>query len=145
MINFLYQDTSYRLKNISLTKRWINNICLANGRKPGEVNILFCSDEHILSLNRQYLQHDYYTDIITFDTSSYLNKTSICGDIVISVDTVRENSKIYSATFEEEMHRVIIHGILHLLGFDDLTEEQKTEMRKKENEALIIFNNEFGI
>ena len=103
------------------------------GKKIGEIHYIFCDDEKILEINRQFLQHDYYTDIITFD---YCEGDTLSGDIFISVDTVTANAKEYSVSFDEELKRVMIHGILHLCGQNDKTADEQQEMRIKENNAL---------
>jgi probable rRNA maturation factor len=113
--------------------RWIKQTANGYEKKVGEIAYIFCNNEHILEINRQYLQHDYYTDIITFDDST---DTTISGDIFISLETVKSNAEDFSVDFEEELHRVIIHGILHLCGQDDTTPEMKAEMTRKENMAL---------
>ena len=102
-------------------------------RKIGDINIMFCSDNYILDVNMKYLQHDYFTDIITFD---YCEGKVLSGDLFISVDSVRENSIEFGTDFEEELHRVIVHGVLHLIGYDDHTEADKKLMRQKENYYL---------
>ena len=102
-------------------------------RKIGDINVIFCSDNYILDVNMKYLQHDYFTDIITFD---YCEGKVLSGDLFISVDSVRENSIEFGTDFEEELHRVIVHGVLHLIGYDDHTEEDKKVMRQKENYYL---------
>lgn len=115
------------------TTEWIKEVVSKFEKKTGDISYIFCSDEYILEINRHYLQHDYYTDIITFD---YTNGTIISGDIFISIDTVTTNAEKFRVSFEEELYRVIIHGILHLCGVNDKTDEQQTEMTKQENEAL---------
>lgn len=102
-------------------------------RKIKDINIIFCSDNYILDVNMKYLQHDYFTDVITFD---YCEKNLLSGDLFISVDSVRENSVFYNTEFEDELHRVIVHGLLHLIGYDDHTEEDIKVMREKENYYL---------
>ena len=104
-------------------------------RKIGDVNIIFCSDNYILDINIRYLQHDYFTDIITFD---YCEDKILSGDLFISIDSVQENAKEYGSDFEEELHRVIVHGILHLIGYDDHTPEDQKIMRSKEDYYLGI-------
>jgi len=116
-------------------KRWINAVAARYGQKTGDIAYIFCSDSEILRINNQYLNHDYYTDIITFD---YSENGIIAGDIFISVDTVKSNSEKFKTAFNDELHRVIIHGILHLLGFKDKSNEEEKEMRKKEDECLLI-------
>lgn len=119
------------------TKNWIKLIADDYGKKIGDINYLFCSDEKILEVNNQYLSHDFYTDIITFD---YSEGNKISGDIFISLDTVRSNSQKYNTDFMEELHRVIIHGILHLCGIDDKSEADSQRMREAENSALKQIN-----
>lgn len=104
-------------------------------RRIGDVNIIFCSDNYILDVNLKYLQHDYFTDIITFD---YCENNVLFGDLFISVDSVRENSVFYNTEFEDELNRVMVHGILHLIGYDDHTEEDQKVMREKENYYLSL-------
>ncbi len=112
---------------------WIQRTAARYGRQVGRINYLFCTDERILEVNRQFLQHDYYTDIITFD---YSEGDTVSGDLFISVDTVRSNAAQYGACFEDELHRVIIHGVLHLCGQDDKAPADRAEMTRKENLAL---------
>ena len=112
---------------------WIQRTAARYGRQVGRINYLFCTDERILEVNRQFLQHDYYTDIITFD---YCEGDTVSGDLFISVDTVRSNAAQYGAHFEDELHRVIIHGVLHLCGQDDKAPADRAEMTRKENLAL---------
>lgn len=131
-------DNSFNLKNRLKIKRWIKQVVENAGCKLGDVSYIFCSDEKILEVNKQYLNHDFYTDIITFD---YVEKDRINGDIFISTDRVKENASQFDVDFEEELHRVIIHGILHLLGQEDHTPKEEQQMRKKENEALKLMRN----
>jgi rRNA maturation RNase YbeY len=104
-------------------------------KKVGEVGYLFCDDEHILTVNREYLQHDYYTDIITFD---YCEDDVLNGDLVISLDTVRSNAELFGKPYDEELHRVIIHGILHLCGINDKGPGERELMEAAENKALAL-------
>ena len=120
------------------TANWIKAVAKKHDRQVGEISYLFCDDKKILEINRQYLQHDFYTDIITFD---YSEKKTISGDITISLDTVRSNSQQYQTEYVEELNRVIIHGILHLCGLDDHTEAEKKAMREAENSALLLLKN----
>lgn len=113
--------------------RWIKETAAEYGKKTGDVSYVFCSDDRILEINNQYLNHDYYTDIITFD---YSEGQIISGDIFISIDTVQSNSEKFKISFENELHRILIHGILHLCGQEDNTPELRLEMTKKENLAL---------
>lgn len=102
-------------------------------RTIGDINIIFCSDNYILDVNVKYLQHDYFTDIITFD---YCEGNILSGDLFISIDSVRENALEYCTDFNEELHRVIVHGVLHLIGYDDHSEQEKKVMREKEDYYL---------
>lgn len=114
---------------------WIKKIANTYGKKVGQIAYVFCSDAKILEINRQYLQHDYYTDIITFDSSE---GEYIAGDIFISLDTVKSNSLQFSTDYHTELHRIIIHGILHLCGQDDTTTALRAEMTAKEDKALLV-------
>lgn len=115
---------------------WIKTVAASYGRKVGDIGYLFCDDEKILEVNNEYLGHDYYTDIITFD---YDEEDVINGDLVISLDTVRTNAEKFGKAYEEELHRVIIHGILHLCGINDKGPGEREIMEAAENKALDIF------
>lgn len=117
------------------TSAWIKRVAASHGRTVGDVGYLFCDDEKILEVNREFLQHDYYTDIITFD---YDEEDQINGDIVISLDTVRTNAELFGKTYEEELYRVIIHGILHLCGINDKGPGEREIMEAAENAALAM-------
>ena len=117
------------------TSAWIKKVAATYNRTVGEVGYLFCDDEKLLEVNREYLQHDYYTDIITFD---YDEGDQINGDLVISLDTVRTNAELFGKTYEEELHRVIIHGILHLCGINDKGPGEREIMEAAENKALAM-------
>ena len=112
---------------------WIKSVANKYKKNVGEIAYIFCSDKKILEVNKQYLQHDYYTDIITFD---YCEKDVLNGDIFISIETVSSNAERFRVSFEEELRRILIHGILHLCGQDDKTPALRAEMTRKENEAL---------
>lgn len=112
---------------------WIVSVAKKHNREVGEISYLFCNDEKILEVNTQYLNHDFYTDIITFD---YSEENIVSGDIIISLQTVESNSQMYTTDYSEELHRVIIHGILHLCGLNDLSEEEEKAMRDAEDSAL---------
>lgn len=119
------------------TTNWIRRVAASYGKKTGEIAYIFCSDEKILEVNRQYLQHDYYTDIITFD---YTEGDVISGDLFISLDTVRSNSQQFKTDYDEELHRTIIHGILHLCGINDKGPGEREIMEQAENKALAMLN-----
>ncbi len=136
MIHFHTEEIPFVLKNKTRLKKWIVEIIETKGRTPGDINFIFCSDAYLLTINKQYLQHDTYTDIITFDYSKDSKTTPISGDIFISIDRIKENAKTFSKTAEEELQRVIIHGVLHLLGYKDKTKAAKEEMTKEENNCL---------
>jgi rRNA maturation RNase YbeY len=133
-IQFQHEDIAMPQMDVLKTIRWIKNTASRYQKKIGDINYLFCSDKRILEINNQFLRHDYYTDIITFDYSKH---NRIAGDIFISVDTVRSNAEKFGTPFAAELNRVIIHGILHLCGYADKTAEEAKEMRERENEALL--------
>ena len=133
---------SYNTENVKMpalprraTNAWIRAVAAHYGKKVGDVAYIFCDDAKILEVNRQYLQHDYYTDIITFD---YCEGDTLHGDIFVSLDTVRSNAAEFGTTFDNELHRILIHGILHLCGQADKTPEARAEMTRKENHALTL-------
>lgn len=132
MIEFNY-ETEFKLENEKSLENWIENIISEKGFEVGEINYIFCDDAYLLKLNVEFLQHDTLTDIISFDNT--LGKL-ISGDIFISIERVSENATEYNVTFEEELHRVMIHGVLHYLGFKDKSDNEKMIMRKQENIAL---------
>lgn len=135
MINFFFEDVKdpgYALKSID---EWVSYIITTNSANVGELSYIFCSDDYLLDINKKYLQHDYYTDIITFD---YTSNKLISGDLFISIDTIQSNSEKFNTSFKSEYFRVIIHGILHLLGYKDKSEEEQKIMRLKEDEALSL-------
>lgn len=133
MIQYIAEEVKLPVIQKQKINRWIKETAAEYNRKVGEIAYIFCSDERILEINNHYLQHDYYTDIITFD---YSEATIISGDIFISVDTVKSNSDEFGVSFEKELQRILIHGILHLCGQDDKTPELRAEMTAKENLAL---------
>ena len=118
-----------------VTTAWIRSVAAVYGKKVGDVSYIFCSDEKILEVNKEYLQHDYYTDIISFD---YTEGKRISGDLFISLDTVKSNAEQFGVDYNEELHRIIIHGILHLCGINDKAEGEREIMTQKENEALAL-------
>jgi len=117
--------------------KWIKSIVELNQMRIGDINFIFCSDQYLLQINKEYLQHDYFTDIITFNNNS---NNLISGDIYLSIETIAANAKTYQVSFINELKRVMIHGILHLIGFDDQNIDQQTVMRQKEDEALNMFD-----
>lgn len=135
-IKFFTEETKFQLKERLRIKNWINETIIGENSNPGIINFIFTSDKYLLEINKQYLSHDYFTDIITFN---YCENNIISGDIYISIDTVKNNSRLFNVTFIEELHRVMIHGILHLLGYEDKKEEEKVKMREKENQYLERF------
>lgn len=137
MVSYYFEDTDFRLKAKTRIKYWLKLVAESEVYRLGNVSVIFCSDNYILDINQRFLQHDYFTDIITFD---YSEGDRISGDLFISVDSVRENSLEYGTKFEDELHRVIVHGILHLIGYDDHTEEDVRVMRAKENYYLLLYD-----
>lgn len=128
MIQFFY-ETQPESVNTDY-KQWLEAIITSEGKKPGEINYIFCDDEYLLKINQDYLQHDYYTDIITFD---YVKGKTINGEIFVSLQRISDNASILSREYEEELRRVLAHGILHLSGYKDKTEEEEKLMRSKED------------
>ena len=134
-----YQTEGIRMPDIKKrpTTAWIRAVAATYGKRVGDVNYIFCNDERILEVNREYLQHDYYTDIITFD---YTEDDVISGDLFISLDTVKTNSEQFATGYDEELHRTIIHGILHLCGINDKGPGEREIMEAAENRALEMRN-----
>jgi len=137
MVSFFSEDVDFKVVNPLKTKKWIKNASISEGYELSQLNYVFCSDEYLLEINKQYLDHDYFTDIITFDNSE--EDKQLEGDIYISVDRVRENAATFHTDFDTEMRRVLIHGLLHLAGHEDSSEALKTAMRAKEDEYLRLF------
>ncbi len=141
-INFFEEDIRFKLKDKTKVKTWVRATIEAEGHKLQELNYIFCSDEYLLGINQQYLDHDTYTDIITFDNSE--NDKVITGDIFISIERIRENAKKFSSGELNELHRVIIHGALHLLGYTDKTAGSKKIMTSKEDHYLSAMTTMFS-
>lgn len=135
-ISFFCEDIDYEVANSTTTKQWISSIIQQEGFTIDTLNYIFCSDEYLLKINQEYLQHDTYTDIITFDQSE--EEDIIVGDIFISIDRIRDNSKTFNVSEYDELCRVLIHGVLHLMGQGDKTEEEKSIMRKREEACLSL-------
>lgn len=136
MIQFAYEDTPWRLDLITETTDWIKVLVQHHSHRITELNYVFCSDDYLLYLNKKYLSHDYYTDILTFNYSAV--EKELIADVYISVDRVRENAAEFNVPFIDEMHRVMVHGVLHLLGYDDVTDDLKKRMRLQEDFALSL-------
>ena len=134
MIEF-YSETKFKLKEEEKVSLWIKRVIGNEGLEMGDITYVFCDDDFLLNLNKEYLNHDTLTDIISFDNSLC---DKIIGDIFISVERVKENSEIYTTTFINELHRVMIHGILHLCGYNDKSDVESKTMRVKEDEALLL-------
>ena len=135
-IYFSTENIDFELEDASRVKKWITAVVDAQGKRVGNLNYLFCDDAYLIGVNQTYLNHDTYTDIITFD---YVEGNVASGDILISVERVRENAHLFNTSFEQELHRVIIHGVLHLLGQADKSDEDAAEMRRKEESALDLW------
>lgn len=136
MISF-NSEIDFRLENEIQYANWISRVILSENKIEGDINYIFCDDDFILEINKQYLNHDYYTDIISFD---YSVGNELHGDIFISIERVQENAEDYNVTFEEELKRVAIHGVLHYCGYKDKSEEEESIMRNKEDEKLKMFH-----
>jgi len=133
MVSYFTEDTSFLFKEKRLNSRWYKFVAESESKRLGDIAVIFCSDNYILDVNIKYLQHDYYTDIITFD---YCEGNKLSGDLFISIDSVRENAAFYGTEFADELNRVLVHGLLHLIGYDDHSESDIAVMRAKENYYL---------
>ena len=136
IINF-YSENGFELQEGSNYSEWLQKVISSEGKKTGEISFIFCDDEYLLEINQKYLNHDTYTDIISFDNS--LGKI-IQGDIFISTERVAENAETYEVDFTEELQRVMVHGVLHLCGYKDKSEEEVAVMRTKEEEKMKMFH-----
>ena len=135
MIRYFSESIIFDLQGKLANNRWLRFVAEAEAKRIGDVNIIFCSDPYILDVNINYLGHDYYTDIITFD---YVEGDVLSGDLFISIDSVRENASFYGAEFPTELRRVMVHGLLHLIGYDDHAPADQKEMRSKEDYYLSL-------
>jgi rRNA maturation RNase YbeY len=136
MISFNYEN-DFELSNEEQLSNWISRVIASEEKKEGEINYIFCDDDYLLNLNEQYLNHDTLTDIISFD---YSMGNEIHGDIFISTERVKDNATDFKVSFEEELKRVMVHGVLHYCGYKDKTEEDEALMRSKEDEKIKMFN-----
>lgn len=128
MIQFFYENLPESVNTDY--KKWLEDLILSEGKKTGEINYIFCDDDYLLKINQDYLQHDYYTDIITFD---YVKGKTISAEIFVSLQRISDNASTLSRDYEDELRRVLAHGILHLIGYKDKTEEEEKEMRRMED------------
>lgn len=135
-IHFFEEDITKPKIKYRLISRWLEVIIGKNNMRTGDISYIFCDNDYLLGVNKQFLQHDYYTDIITFD---YVDNNLVSGDIFISCEMVEENSKKFGVNLEDEFLRVISHGVLHLLGFNDSTEAERMIMRGKESECILFY------
>ncbi len=136
-ITFRVESLDFTLEKENKVKNWIRKIAKQEGKKTGTISYVFCSDDYLLAINKQFLNHDFYTDIITFD---YSEKLKIEGELFISIDRVKDNAKTFKQPFEKELMRTIIHGVLHLCGYKDKSPADEKKMRLKENEALKLLD-----
>lgn len=136
MITYNYK-TKFKLDGKSRFSKWLSHSIVSEGKKEGEINFIFCDDDYLVEINQQYLNHDTLTDIISFD---YSVGNELHGDIFISIERVRDNATDYNVAFDEELKRVMIHGVLHLCGFKDKSVEDQKKMRKKEDEKIKLFH-----
>lgn len=137
-ITFFEEDVDFKLPNRNLHKKWLKEVAKTEAYVISDLNYIFCSDSYLLKINQDYLNHDTYTDIITFDNSE--EEQTIEGDIFISIDRVLDNAKKEQVLFEEELHRVMSHGLLHLMGYKDKTKEDQIAMRKMEDQSVSLFH-----
>ena len=137
MVSYSLEDIKFEFKHKRLNNAWLKMVAESEVKKLGNICIILCSDNYILDVNIKFLGHDYFTDIITFD---YCEGNVLSGDLFISIDSVRENAEYYKTEFSDELNRVIVHGLLHLIGYDDHTDEEQKVMREKENYYLELRN-----
>lgn len=135
-VKYYTDDCSYRLPEKRRTAAWLKEVAEAEGYRLGDVNYIFCSAARLLEMNKEFLGHDYFTDIITFDYSDRKGSGVVSGDIFIDVETVADNARIYGATKLQEMRRVVVHGVLHLCGQKDKTPRANAQMHRKEDKYL---------
>ena len=140
MISFFTQDITFKLKNKHRHRLWLKELLVKNGKKRCSLNIIFCSNSYILEVNRQFLWHNYCTDVISFDYNEPTLANKINGDIFIGIETVRANAiKFGASTFEEEILRVMAHGLFHLIGYNDVTVDERLVMTQMENDAIKLY------
>lgn len=135
MIQYNSENTDFVFKGKARNNAWLRLVAESEIRRIGDINIIFCSDSYLLDINQKFLGHDYFTDIITFD---YCEGDKLSGDLFISIDTVRANAEEYGEGFQRELNRVMVHGVLHLIGYDDHTKAEQKQMREKENYYLSL-------
>lgn len=144
MIRFFSEDIPFKLRNKRQISSWLKQVAGLHGYNIGDINYIFCSDPYILEINKRFLGHDYFTDIITFDNSEDFllekGRVGVSADIYISIDTVKANGSEYGDGFDKELLRVIVHGLLHLIGFDDVTPELQSTMRDAENSSIALYD-----
>jgi len=138
IIRFFNEDCKFDLPRQNQINNWLRSIITEENKEIGELNYIFCSDEHLLKLNGKFLDHHHYTDILTFDQSD--DTGILSADIFISIDSVKENAASFQQKFEDELHRVMVHGILHLLGYEDKSDFEIAQMRKKEQASLSLLD-----
>ena len=136
MIEFNY-ETEFTIENEGAISNWISDVIKSENKKVGEINYIFCDDEYLLQINQEHLQHDFYTDIISFD---YTVGNEINGDVFVSVERVKDNAVDFNVSFEEELKRVLVHGVLHYCGYKDKSEADVLLMRSKEDEKIAMFH-----
>ncbi len=139
-VHYFNEDVAFPKIKKRITTGWIKQVISIEEKRVGDISFIFCSDEYLLEVNRKYLNHDYFTDIITFDN---VEGSLISGDIFVSVDRVKENSVEFATSFDNEIHRIIIHGVLHLLGYKDKVKKDKHLMTQKEDLYLKLFNDSY--
>ena len=135
LVSFHSEQTDYSISNETIISDWLVSVCKNEGKTLNEISIILCSDDYLLEVNRKHLNHDYYTDVITFD---YTEGSRVSGDIFISIDRVEENAQSFGIEMVDELHRIIVHGTLHLLGYTDKTISAKEEMTSKEDFYLSL-------
>lgn len=137
-VSYFSEDVPFPKLKRAFTSGWIKDVIANEGKSIGDISFIFCSDSYLLEINKRYLEHDFFTDIITFD---YVEEGNISGDIFISVERVKENAVLFSKSFENELNRILVHGVLHLIGFKDKSRGEKALMTKKEDYYLNLLEN----
>ena len=137
LTNFFFETKNLKIKNKTKVRSLIKSLCLKENKKLGFINCVFCSDKYLVEINKKYLKNDYYTDIITFDHKEA--EDNVEGDLYISAERIKENAKNFRVTTEEELVRVVIHGVLHLIGYKDKSKKEKVIMTQKENKYISLY------
>ncbi len=144
-ISYFHDECNYRFTQRRVVNRWLKEVATQEGYRLTQLGVIFCSTQRLLAMNKEFLHHDYFTDIITFDDSDLEVSRTVAGELYIDVETVEDNARLYKTTPLREMHRILAHGVLHLCGQGDKDPESAVEMRRKENRYLELLDQEFAL